>query len=725
MKGLFITCICVVIVLSIGYPATAAVDLSGEYWFGSLSVDVNTNAPLGKRGTLSIAGNQWDQEWVDYSGHHTFSSAFTTTILLDGSININFPGETYNIAWNGDVMIHAGSVLGGTEQGFDIFTRIATNVDFNDILGDHSYFGHHLNSPVPGDSCGWGNFTFDPNGTAIGIWTNDHGVIESATMDWTIDDSNSTITVVGPTINELGYATSFISKGGITCSWQIVPEEGRDDLGYGIFVNKTDEMIKMTDIADTYQIRFLETGPGGVPYICGQGLCVIGEDGSFSVDAYYSNGEHDVFSTTYTVGPGNEFHLDDDSMPDGIISPDKNLIFLPEYQYENPPTRTDDDWLGGIFLIRMPTDCKYLLDGDLNKDYRVDFRDFSILAHNWLVDCSYTPLDPACRCDIPWVAEPPMNVARDQFTGGVIDGKIYVFGGNGNPDGINLKSTEMYDPAITDPDINPWTMVADNPHNPYGNGGVEELTAAVVNDKLYVFGAWGGLAPDGYYGVFNFNEKYDPVTDTWETLAQKPTTVAAAPTTVYNDEIYLFSGYFDSVNPSQDHVDYNTVECYDPNSNTWRFVTNMPKTLSNFGIATIGDKAYLFGGHASGSSSLCDEVISYDFQTDKWTTSAYQPMPVQKAFPYSVSAPVIDGKVYLIGGWELIGSEFATDNRVDIYNPAMNTWEKGTPLPLPLGDHITLNIGTKIYVLGGDNNYDFYNRSKNEVISLDTEFCSK
>ncbi|HUS73313.1 MAG TPA: kelch repeat-containing protein, partial [Sedimentisphaerales bacterium] len=368
--------------------------------------------------------------------------------------------------------------------------------------------------------------------------------------------------------------------------------------------------------------------------------------------------------------------------------------------------------------------CEYALAGDLNNDCKVDFRDLSILAAKWLVNCNDTPLDPSCRCDIPWVAEPPMNVARDQFAGGVIDGKIYVFGGNGNPDATNLKSTEMYDPAITDPNINPWTMVADNPHNPHGNGGVEELTAAVVNDKLYVFGAYGGLAPDGYYGVFNFNETYDPATNLWTILAPRPTTLAAGPATVYNNEIYLFGGCFDSDNPSQNYIDYDIVECYDPNSNTWRFVTNMPKVLSNFGIATIGDKAYLFGGYDPNTVRLLDDVITYDFQTSIWDTSGYQPMPVRKGFMYSNSAPVIDGKVYLIGVFEEGGGEGVLSKRVDIYDPATNTWEEGTPLPLPLGDHVTLSIGGKIYLVGGDNNYDFYNRSKTEVISYDTDHCS-
>jgi len=717
----------IAIVMLLSGVSFGSANLSGEYWFGSFSVDVDTNAPLGKRGTVSISGNQWDQEWEDANGVDGFMSPFATSTQSDGSIDITFdnlPGETYNIAWNGDVMIHAGRVLGGGGEGIDIFTRKASNVDVNDVLGDHLFFGHSSTISGDDDRCGGGNATLDPNGAAIFTWVTDHGIIESGIMDWTLDDANGAIAI--PPF--LGF-TFFLGKEGIGFAWQIVPEGYLEDaLGYNLIIKKDDQAITMADIAGAYQTRFLETGrspAGTVPYTCGKGTCVIealdDSNGILRLDAYYSNGEHDTSSIYCHVGPGNEFHVDDDSMPEGIISLDKNLIFIPEYRYENPPERTDYDWLGGIFLIRMPADCRYLLDGDLNKDCRVDFRDFSILAQNWLVDCDEFPLDPACRCDVPWVAEAPMRVGRDQFTGGVIDGRIYVFGGNGNPNGINLKSTERYNPATMR-----WSRIADNEHN--DGRGVEELTSAVMNGKLYVFGAYGGDGPGGDYGVFNFNEMYDPVTDMWTTLAEKTTTVASAPATVYNNEIYIFGGYFDSDNPLQGHDDYDVVECYDPNTNTWRFVTNMPTVLGNFGIATIGAKAYLFGGvdwSEPSAPQFHNKVITYDFQTDLWATIGNTPTPAGMLYDYSVAAPVVDGKVYLVGRAEVSGMERVYSRIVDIYDPTTNTWEEGTPLPLPLGDDVTLAIGGSIYVLGGDHDEDFENRAKAEVISLDTELCDE
>ena len=163
------------------------------------------------------------------------------------------------------------------------------------------------------------------------------------------------------------------------------------------------------------------------------------------------------------------------------------------------------------------SECSYILSGDYNKDCKIDMYDLANFASNWLTDCNSID-NSSCVYDPNWQSEPSMYTARDQFTGGVINGKIYVFGGNGNPDGFNLKSTEVFNPLAVDP-ANEWTQLADNNHNDFG-WGVEELTGAVVNNKLYVFGAWGGLTIGGNYGTKNFNEMYDPNTNSWTTLAQ-------------------------------------------------------------------------------------------------------------------------------------------------------------------------------------------------------------
>lgn len=384
--------------------ASGSPNLNGQYWFISISIDVDTNVPWSKRGTVTIASNQWEQQWEDQDGNHELSSALTTSTLSDGSININFKqetyaGETYNIAFNGNLMVHAGTVLGGGGEGIDIFARKATNLDVNDVLGDHTLWGHFLT--MHSDSCIWGNATFDPNGDFIASWKNDQGIIESDIGNWILHDVNALIDISGPTLNPDEHAELYLGEGGIVLACHVLFDEGRDknDIGYNVFIKKADQLVTTAEIEGTYQIRFLETGPGLIPYTCSWGTGVIEavDDTNvvLSLDAYYSNGEHDVNSISGSIGPGNELHLDDESVQDAIISPDKNLIFIPEYSSENLPTRTDDDWIGGIFLVRTPA-----ADGniaDLNGDGLVDAADMRIMIEHWGTDNQLCDIAP-----MPW-----------------------------------------------------------------------------------------------------------------------------------------------------------------------------------------------------------------------------------------------------------------------------------------------------------------------------------
>ncbi len=309
--------------------------------------------------------------------------------------------------------------------------------------------------------------------------------------------------------------------------------------------------------------------------------------------------------------------------------------------------------------------------------------------------------------------ETSLLTARDQFTGGVIDGKIYVFGGNGNPNGRNLKSTEMFDPAT---DV--WTSRVDNNHN--DSQGVEELTGAVVDEKLYVFGAWGGVGPSGFYGDINFNEVYDPVANTWTTLAPKPTLVTGAPSTVYNGEVYIFGGGYSHEGLEEQNI-YDVVEAYNPATNTWRSVTNMPKKLQMFALATVGNKAYIMGGYLPDEDRMSEEVITFDFETGQWDTDSYEPFPTDRirGSRYSSAAPVVGGRIFLVGGMEANNADDSwASNKVDIYDTTTNTWHVRTSLPVPLYQHLTVVLEDRIYVIGGCSDYEDTNRSKSEVYSI-------
>ena len=313
---------------------------------------------------------------------------------------------------------------------------------------------------------------------------------------------------------------------------------------------------------------------------------------------------------------------------------------------------------------------------------------------------------------LEWVSESSMLTARDQFTGGVIGGKIYVFGGNGNPDGFNLKSTEMFDPST-----HLWTYKSSNENN--GGQGVEELSGAVLNDKLYVFGAEGGGTP---YGVFNFVQEYDPATDTWTSKAPKPTVVSGATAAVYNDEIFLFGGGYS--NSTSSRVYYDVVEAYNPISNTWRTVTNMPYNLGHMSVSVVGTKAYLIGGYDRNTSELLQNIIAYDFEDDQWITNGLGVLSTPRLFYYSSSAPIVDGKIYLVGWWTNVGwnftdpSDASITNEVEVYDPSTQSFNPGPSLPQATDDFLALSINNSIYVLGGQTDWE-NNISSSTVWRLD------
>jgi N-acetylneuraminic acid mutarotase len=294
-----------------------------------------------------------------------------------------------------------------------------------------------------------------------------------------------------------------------------------------------------------------------------------------------------------------------------------------------------------------------------------------------------------------WESVSPLNSARDQFTGGAINGKIFVFGGNRYPDGSNLKSTEMFDPSN-----NTWSYRSDNEHN--SGWGVEELSGAVYNGKLYVFGAWGGGNP---YGVFDFVEEYNPITDTWISKAAKPTTVAGAPAALYRGEIFLFGGGFSTESGPQTY--YDVVEAYNPLTDTWRYVTKMPSKITGMAIGILGSKAYLIGGVNPNNFAPYLDVIAYDFELDQWTVSGLGALTLPRILPYSTSAPIIDGKIYLIGGitcssWpEECENSIITSDDVLIYDPSQKSFTSGLSLPEPVGNHTTIMFDNAIYVIGG------------------------
>lgn len=121
----------------------------------------------------------------------------------------------------------------------------------------------------------------------------------------------------------------------------------------------------------------------------------------------------------------------------------------------------------------------------------------------------------------------PMSVTRFRFAAAVLNGKIYAVGGQG-PQGI-LDTAEVYNPAL-----NRWSPIASmHSHR-------ETHAVGVVDGKLYVFGGTGAGYDCG--GDLDLAEVYDPESDMWSQVVsmQVPRSFLAAG--VISENAYVVGG---------------------------------------------------------------------------------------------------------------------------------------------------------------------------------------
>lgn len=118
---------------------------------------------------------------------------------------------------------------------------------------------------------------------------------------------------------------------------------------------------------------------------------------------------------------------------------------------------------------------------------------------------------------------------------------------------------------------------------------------------------------------------------------------------------------------------------WDVGSDEWRAVREVPGEGRLAATAeAIRGKIYLLGGYIvaeDGSERSLPNVDIYDPETDRWSSGASIPLPVDDA----VSGVWRDSLIYLVSGWH------DRDNVADVqlYDPAADRWMAATPIPGP------------------------------------------
>lgn len=255
-------------------------------------------------------------------------------------------------------------------------------------------------------------------------------------------------------------------------------------------------------------------------------------------------------------------------------------------------------------LIRTSHQCRDLLD---------EARDFHLMPERRGLIQSFRTRPRHCDCVI---------------------GYIYAVGGL-TKNGDSVSTVEIYDPISKE-----WVMGQ-------AMGMLRtRVGVAVTKGKLYAFGGFNGTERLSTVEVF------DPKVKVWSQGKAMLCKRSAVGVAALNGAIYVsfFNFFLDfffilfklfKVCGGYDGVtSLNTVECYCPESDSWKTVAPMMKYRSAGGVASLNGYVFCLGGHDG--LSIFDSVERYDPISDSWTK--VKPMLNKRC---RLGAATLGGKLYV------------------------------------------------------------------------------
>ena len=196
--------------------------------------------------------------------------------------------------------------------------------------------------------------------------------------------------------------------------------------------------------------------------------------------------------------------------------------------------------------------------------------------------------------------------------------------------------------------------------------------------NVYVY---GGQTSTG--GFLNDLWRWNPATQTWTQLANMPTAKGNIQGAYWNGKIYVPGGFAAGV-----HITENAI--YDIASNMWTTGAPLPAPQTGTNVA-FNNKIYNFGGNPGPQTT----VTIYDIATNTWSNGAAMPV----AITYG-RATADCQYAYYAGGITTV-----TVNTLYRYNFAANTWATMAPLQTARtsAELMTSSDKTNLYaVMGGD-----------------------
>ncbi|XP_063282264.1 influenza virus NS1A-binding protein [Pelobates fuscus] len=144
-----------------------------------------------------------------------------------------------------------------------------------------------------------------------------------------------------------------------------------------------------------------------------------------------------------------------------------------------------------------------------------------------------------------------------------------------------------------------------------------------------------------------------------------------------------------------------TVECYDPETDTWTFLSPMKIPRARFQMAVVMGQLYVVGGSNGQSDDLsCGE--KFDFKANMWT-----PVPELRTNRCNAGVCALNGKLYIIGGSDPYGQKGLKNS--DVFEPVTRTWTSCAQLNIRRHQSAVCELANYMYIIGGAESWNCLN----------------
>ncbi|WP_439566268.1 Kelch repeat-containing protein [Gloeocapsopsis crepidinum] len=304
-----------------------------------------------------------------------------------------------------------------------------------------------------------------------------------------------------------------------------------------------------------------------------------------------------------------------------------------------------------------------------------------ILAFIIIIFVVLTTLKSLAATEIKWTTVAPSPVGTGEAMSAVVGGKLYQLGGytsNWRP----TNRADAYDPAT-----NTWKRLADIP--------VRITHAGVAADpgNIYLAGGYVGKPEGGQLFATRKVLRYNIATNTWSEMPPLPQARGSGGFSNLKGELHFFGG------ADLNRIDRGNHWVLKLNNlaANWQPAAPLPNPRSHLGDAIVNGKIYAIGGQHSYDDYLTTQntVHAWNPATQQWTKVANLP---QGRSHIGAATFVVNGEIYLVGGE--VKHEMAV-NKVTVYNPKTNSWRELTPLPTKRHSGVSGFINGNIYYSSG------------------------